>query len=136
MADLPDDAQNQPLSPTGSIVKEKESLVGPEALRNQEKIPVVEVGKFPETAAEKEGLAERLVKEALTLPKAVRDERTGEVLVEGVETKQPKIVLPLSQDSYLNPKNWHRPVTWAIRWLLTWTKRIMKMYPEKTTFGK
>jgi hypothetical protein len=82
--------------------------------------------------AEEAGYLERVEKE-VELRKPVIGPQ-GQVLVTAPSAQQPKIVLPVSRQTYLNPKNWHLPVTMAIRWLLTWIKRIMKMYPRGTAF--
>ncbi len=95
---------------------------------------VVEVGKVPETVwkeAAEEGYLERVEKE-VELQKPVVHQ--GQVLVTAPSAQKPKIVLPVSKQTYLNPKNWHLPVTTALRWLLTWIKRVMKMSPEGTVF--
>jgi len=95
---------------------------------------VVEAGKVPETVwkeAAEEGYLERIEKE-VELQKPVVHQ--GQVLVTAPSARKPKIVLPVSKQTYLNPKNWHLPVTTALRWLLTWIKRVMKMSPEGTVF--
>mgnify|MGYP001569001554 CR=1 FL=1 len=126
MTDLSDEqtSPSAPLAP--SIVQEREVLL----VRPGEKFPVVEVGRPLEIKAV-EGV-EGLEKELLTLEKSVV--HRGEVLVESPEMREPKIVLPMDRTTYLNPKNWHKPVTSALRWLLTWAQRIVKMHPGRTTF--
>lgn len=97
-----------------------------------EKVLIIESGKIAETEAEKEGYIERLEKEVELEKPVVADD--GQVLVTSPAAQTPKIVLPIREESYLDPANWHRPVVDAIRWLLEWTKRIMKMKPEGTVF--
>lgn len=122
---------NLPL--TSSTDKERERV----SVREQilERGPVVRVDKIPvspeEKEAREEGYMERVEKE-VELQKPVTYQ--GKVLVTAPSAQKPKIVLPVSKQTYLNPKNWHLPVTTALRWLLTWIKRIMKMYPEESIF--
>ncbi len=96
----------------------------------EERTYVVEVGKFPETPAEKEGLVKRVLDIELEKPVT----HNGQVLLTSSYAQRPKIVLPVSRTVYLNPANWHRPVFYAIRWLLTWVQRIIKMQPGQTVF--
>lgn len=130
MADLPDN-QFFPQTIQPGITKEKE-LIRPEASDLSEKVLIIESGKIAETEAEKEGYIERLEKEIELKKSVVADD--GQVLVTSPAAQTPKIVLPIREESYLNPANWHRPVVDAIRWLLEWTKRIIKMKPEETVF--
>jgi hypothetical protein len=97
------------------------------------KVSVVEAGKVPERVwkeAVQEGYVEKV--EEVELPKPVT--YRGQVLMTSPAAQKPKIVLPVSKQTYLNPKNWHLPVTAALRWLLAWIKRVMKMHPEETIF--
>ncbi len=98
-------------------------------------VPVVEVGEISvskeEKEAREEGYLERIEKE-VELKKPVI--HRGQVLVTAPSAQKPKIVLPVSKQAYLHPQNWHLPVTAALRWLLTWIKRVIKMYPEGTVF--
>lgn len=137
MTDLPDEQPVAPLTPappqvspqTTSVLKEREVL--PEVSPG-ERVPVVEIGRLRETEAEREGYLERLEKE-VELQKPVTDDY-GQVLVTSAAAQQPKIILPMDRTTYLNPKNWHKPVTEAIRWLLEWAKRIVKMHPKQVVF--
>ena len=95
-----------------------------------EKHPIVEVGEIPSTEAEQEGLIERTGEIQLTQPVT----HQGQTLVTSLVAQRPQIVLPIARATYVNPKNWHRPVSSAMRWLLEWAKRIIKMNPEATTF--
>ncbi len=135
---LPSDDQKIPFPLTGSIaagsiVKERD--IGPINLAPTEKSPdkavMVEPGKVHETKAEKDGLLERVKKE-LELEKPVTNR--GQVLVTSPTAENLRIVLPVSQGSFLNKDNWHLPVTIALRWRLEWTKRIVKANPDKTVF--
>lgn len=96
-------------------------------------VPVAEVGKIPETSAEKEGLIRRL--EGPVLEKPVTGPM-GQVLVAPPASQQPKIVLPISQTTYLDPRNWHKPVTQAVRWLIVFVRRLIMKYPDRTVFGQ
>ena len=119
------------LPQTSAIDKERER-VSEETLK---RVPIVEAGRVPEGVlkeAVEAGYVEKVEKE-VELKKPVIGPQ-GQVLVTAASAQQPKIVLPVSRQTYLNPKNWHLPVTMAIRWLLTWIKRIMKMYPGGTAF--
>lgn len=95
---------------------------------------VVEAGKLYPTEAEKEGLVERVEKEFAELEKPVTYKR--QVLITSARAQKPKIVLPLTRQTYLNPANWHKPIVYAIRWLLTWAQRIIKMHPREVIFEK
>jgi len=96
----------------------------------EERTYVVEVGKFPETPAEREGLVKRVLDIELEKPVT----HNGQVLLTSSYAKRPKIILPVSRETYLNPANWHKPIYYAIRWLLVWVQRIIKMRPEGTVF--
>lgn len=101
--------------------------------RSSESVTVVEVSENPaETPAEKEGLVQRI--DVPVLEKPVTS--GGQVVVTSPTLQQPKIVLPLSSQSYLNPKNWHKPVTSALSWLLRWVKRLREIYPGRTVFNQ
>jgi hypothetical protein len=119
-----------PLTPTTDKEREKISPL-PEV---SGRVPVVEAGKLPERVwkeAEQESHLERIEKDAeLKKPVVHR----GQVLVTAPSAQKPKIILPVSKQTYLNPKNWHLPVTAALRWLMTWVKKIIKIYPEETVF--
>ncbi|MDP3888707.1 MAG: hypothetical protein Q8Q24_01550 [bacterium] len=130
MADLPN-LQNTIVPVGESVSKERE--FGP-VTRPSEKapIPVVEVNKIPETQAEKEGYITRVEKD-FELKKPVTDD-SGQVLVSPPAPQSPKIVLPVTQATYLTPSNWHLPITSALKWLLEWSKRIAKSYPGRTMF--
>ncbi|MDP3955142.1 MAG: hypothetical protein Q8Q15_02150 [bacterium] len=124
-----------PISPTSSIAKEKEVGMGQNSGRTEkapDKAVMVEVGKIPETEAETEGYLERIEKE-VELQKPVLDDH-GQILVTSPTASNPRIVLPVSQGTFLNKANWHLPVTMALRWLLEWTKKIIKKNPEGTVF--
>lgn len=125
MADLP-------TAPTTD--KEREKVQVKEEI--PEKVPVVRVDEEPriEEKLAKEGYIEKVEKE-VELKKPVTDD-TGQILVTAPSAEEPKIVLPITEETYLNPKNWRQPVTQAIRWLVTWVKRIVKMYPGRTIFQK
>ncbi len=116
------------------IDKEKEKALPREEVSRM--VPVVEAGKVPEILEEKkareEGYLERVEKEAELRKPVVHK---GKVLVTAPSAQPPKIVLPVAKRTYLDPKNWHLPVTTALRWLLTWAKRIIKMYPGRVIFG-
>ena len=99
-----------------------------------ERYPVVEFPEGPEIPPEllQEGYLEK-VEKGIELKKPITDDQ-GQILVTSAAAQQPKIVLPMDRTTYLNPKNWHKPVTSALRWLLTWAQRIVKMHPGRTTF--
>ena len=98
----------------------------------KERTFIVEAGKIYPTEAEKEGLIERV--EELELEKQVTDR--GQVLVTSDWAQKPKIILPVTKTTYLNPANWHKPIVYAIRWLLAWAQRIIKMHPREVIFEK
>lgn len=129
MDNLPDD-QKGSSSPIGTLAKEKDIGSSEESWETK-KVPIVEFGKTREIE-EQEELSE-LKKEELELEKPVTDDQ-GQVLVTSPAAQTPKIVLPLLEETYLNPKNWHRPVVEALRWLLEWTKMIIKKYPGGIVF--
>ena len=114
--------------------KEREKVQVKEEI--SEKVPVVRVDEEPriEEKLAKEGYIEKVEKE-VELKKPVTDDK-GQILVTAPSAEEPKIVLPITEKTYLNPKNWRQPVTQAIRWLVTWVKRIVKMYPGKTLFQR
>ncbi|PJE67275.1 hypothetical protein COU95_03325 [Candidatus Shapirobacteria bacterium CG10_big_fil_rev_8_21_14_0_10_40_9] len=92
------------------------------------------VVELKEPYPEKEGLVERVWKEDLELEKPVTYKR--QVLVTSARAQKPRIVLPITRQTYLNPANWHKPIVYAIRWLLTWAQRIIKMQPKEVVFEK
>lgn len=95
-----------------------------------ESVSVVEVGgEIPKTQAENEGLIQRTEEPVLEKPVIGSG---GQVLVQPVPSPASQIVLPISQQTYLNPKNWHKPVSLAITWLLKWVERLRKIYPGTT----
>ncbi len=104
----------------------------PERSELERRTYVVETGRIHETPAEKEGLVKRVEGPFLELAKPVTYK--GQVLLTSPYAQKPKIVLPVKKSVYLDPKNWHKPITYAIRWLLAFVQRIIKMYPEETVF--
>ena len=98
-----------------------------------ERTIVVEAGKFYPDKKE-EGLIERVEGPELELEKPVIYKR--QVLVTSARVQKPKIILPLTKTTYLNPANWHKPIVYAIRWLLAWAQRIIKMHPKEAVFEK
>lgn len=100
-----------------------------------ERAPIVRVDEIPVSLEEKEAREEshlERVEKEVELKKPIVHK--GQVLVTAPSAQKPKIVLPVSKQTYLNPKNWHLPVSTALRWLLTWIKRVIKIYPEGTVF--
>lgn len=120
--------QSKILSSSSFAVGSKEGAPRP---ISPEKVSVVEVGRVNETSAEKEGLVERVDKEAVELPKPVMEGK--QVLVTSSVASEPKIILPVTRSFFNDPGNWHRPVVDAARWLLEWTKRIIKRNPDGRT---
>ncbi|MFZ5366064.1 MAG: hypothetical protein ACOZBZ_02105 [Patescibacteria group bacterium] len=100
--------------------------------REKERGFVVEAGRIYETPAEKEGLLKRVEEPELEKPVTYK----RQVLVTSAQAQKPRIILPLTQQTYLNPANWHKPIVYAIRWLLAWAQRIIKMRPGKVMFEK
>ena len=113
--------------------KERERIpIGEKLL---ERAPIVRVDEIPVSPEEKEAREEshlERVEKEVELKKPIVHK--GQVLVTAPSAQKPKIVLPVSKQTYLNPKNWHLPVSTALRWLLTWIKRVIKIYPEGTVF--
>ncbi|PIU03705.1 hypothetical protein COT44_01910 [Candidatus Shapirobacteria bacterium CG08_land_8_20_14_0_20_39_18] len=95
-----------------------------------ESVLVVEAGgTISETQAEKEGLVQRVEEPVLEKPVIGQG---GQVLVQPAPSPTSQIVLPISRQTYLNPKNWHKPVKLALTWLLRWIERLRKIYPGTT----
>jgi len=88
------------------------------------------VGEIPKTPAEESGLVER-VGEPTDL---VGNIKNVVLPTKATPSQKGSIVLPLTRDDFLNPDNWKKPIDSAIVWLLTWVKRIIKMYPKGTVF--
>lgn len=102
-------------------------------LSKEREYPVVstEVEPFEE---EKERLPETedyIEKVVEQLKKPVTDK--GRVLVEPAQ-KPVKITLPVTAQTFADPKNWAKPITFAIRWLLEFVRRQIKKYPGQAQF--
>lgn len=135
MTSLPDDSSDNKQNDeavSGTFAKERE-FGSRETPNFSENVPIVEVGRIPETQAEKDGHIERTDREYHELKNPVHDDN-GQVLVTSPAAHSPKIVLPISEGTFLNKENWKLPVSSAIRWLLTWAKRIGDKNPGETGF--
>ena len=112
--------------PTPKEQKEILSRMG-EGL-DMEKVPVVE--RKAEVGPEMKDWMSKLEEgEDIQLPQPVKD-GNGEVLVEAVANQQPKIVLPLIEETYKIGLN--SSVSESVRWLAEWCKRLLKMFPGRT----
>lgn len=103
----------------------------------EREVPIVDVeGVEPlaerrEKLPGEEGYIERVEKEAeLKKPITYR----GQVLVTSRQAAPITIVLPVTAATFANPKNWVKPITFAIRWLLEFVKRQIKKYPGQAQF--
>ena len=94
--------------------------------------PFTEVGKSEQGEAEKQGWVKST--EPVDLEKPVTHQ--GQTVMSSANPPKPNIVLPVSSSTYLNPKNWHKPITFAVRWLLEIAKRIAKMNPRRTVVNE
>lgn len=102
-------------------------------LSKEREYPVVSTEVEPlerekEKLPEIEGYIERVEKR---LEKPVTNK--GQVLVEPAQ-KPVKITLPVTVQTFADPANWAKPITFAIRWLLEFIKRQIKRYPGQTRF--
>ena len=90
------------LPPAPATDKERERIPVEEGV--PKRVPIVESQKVPERfwKEAKEGHIERVEKE-VELKKPVT--HRGQVLVTAPSAQKPKIVLPVSRQTYLNPKN-------------------------------
>jgi hypothetical protein len=70
--------------------------------------------------------------EEVTLPGPIKDEY-GQILLETASPPLPKIVLPLTQTK--TQQALHVKITQSIRWLALWCIRMLKMFPNRTTYG-
>jgi len=93
--------------------------------------PEIEPSQKREKLPESSEYLEWVEKEA-ELKKPVK--HGGQILVTSPAAEEIKIVLPLKAETFANPKNWHKGVSFAIRWLLEFAKRQIKKYPNKTVF--
>ena len=125
---MPDQLPDQK-TPQASILRERETPYG----QSNENISVVEVGQIPETEAEHEGLISRV--EEVELREPIQDD-DGNNLVTSTYSAENNIVLPVTEATFSFKDNWHKPVTSAIRWLLVWAGRIIKMNPGGAGFKK
>lgn len=125
---MPDQLPDQK-TPSPSIAREKEQAFP----STTERVPIVEAGRIPETPAEREGLVNRVEKEQVELLEPIKDE-DGQNLVTSASSSEPKIILPISEQTFTFKDNWHKPVSTAIRWLLVWALRVMKINPGNTGF--
>lgn len=87
--------------------------------------PVVKEEPGQETYLEK-------VEKEIELPKPIKDH--GQVILTSPSSQPVKIVLPVSRKAFVNPLNWKKPISSAIRWLLVFAERIRRIYPSQTTF--
>lgn len=122
------------VSAGGTTLGGKEREPGPSfPLQASEKVPVVEVGRVPETLAEQEGLVKRV--EEFSLQEPVKDEG-GNVLLAPIVSQTPKIVLPMTQSEYEGARNLKLKVEDAGLWLVKWVGRILAMFPGRTVFSE
>ena len=98
----------------------KESLTYKDKIK---KAPVVEIGFSPEIKSESEYV--EIVNEEVSLGKEIRDEKTGETIIEDASPKKIEIVLPLTEQE-MN-KALHLKVIYSFRWLAEWAKRLLKI---------
>lgn len=70
--------------------------------------------------------------EEVQLPQPITDDQTGQALVKPAAPQEPKIVLPLDEQSYV--AGFKKTVYDSIRWLVEWIRRIILMFPERAVF--
>jgi len=108
-------------------------------LSKEREFPIVDVDgetlePFPE---DKKKIPEgdfRKVEKGIRLRKDIT--HRGQVLVTSPAARKIKITLPVTAQAFANPKNWHKPISFAVRWLLTFVRRQLKRYPGQTVFKK
>lgn len=85
-----------------------------------------------EKLPEAEGYIERVEKGGLKKPVSLR----RQVLVSPADQPVKVVVLPVTARTFVDPKNWQKGVTFALRWLLELVKKTIKKYPNQTEFKK
>ena len=110
---------------------DKEREVRTENGFNEERVPIIEVGREPEVTPET-GI-EKLEKEQYVLPTPVLDDQTGEVLVSPPAPVAPEIILPITAAEY--QAGLEAKIEDSLRWLAEWSKRLIKLLGEKVGFA-
>lgn len=96
-----------------------------------EQTPLTEVGKAPEI--NELGSLKPVSPQSISKP-VVSDQ--GQVVLSSSSPVIPKIVLPMNQQTFFDPKTIHKSATEAVRWLLVWIKKIIAQNPGTTVFKK
>jgi len=111
-----------------SLPEKNEKKVLNGLFSEQEKFPV-EVKTEPEINPEKTLIQK--IEEDVVLDKPVMD-NYGQPIVSPAAPQNPKIVLPISRNSYALGLT--RKISESIRWLAEWCFRLVKIFGERASF--
>lgn len=112
---------SEPEAPSAKEQKEILSRLFPE------KHPIVERPVTPEIPPEVEKV-EAVAGAEISLPQPVTDD-TGAVIVDTPTPQQPAITLPLTEEEIERGLGYK--ITYSIRWLAEWCKRLLKIFGGK-----
>lgn len=124
-----------PVTPT-TTAKESEGLKSPDKSNQAEAgtgIQAVEVEKNPELPPEVEGFINKVEQQADQLPKEI-------VIADAIKNlpqhhplpKQPVIILPITPE--IEKAGATKSPKFSVRWLVEWSRRIMKMFVGKVIY--
>lgn len=118
---LPDDPSlKKPAPPTSSFTSTGERK---EALRQEQEKPLVEERlPTPEIPPDIEAV-EAIAGAEITLPQPVTDD-SGQPILDNIAPQQVTVSLPLSEEQIL--KALKIKLTYSVRWLAEWAKRLLK----------
>jgi hypothetical protein len=137
-ANLPQDnnqPQDQPVTDQKTFIAEDKKVKEAVSSLYKEAEPggVIEQKEF-EIPKEVSGVVKEVKKEGIIeLPVPLEDEY-GQVLMESARPSKPKIILPLTRKGMKGAAK--QRITETIRWLYTWCKRIMAMFPGRVFYKK
>ena len=95
-----------------------------------EKHPVIDAEPNPEVAEDIQSYVEKVEKEQF-LNQPITD-NFGQPLVSPPSSQQPKIILPITQNQYM--EGIKQKMTESIRWLVTWCGRMIKILGNRANF--
>lgn len=112
-----------------SLPEKNEKEILNELFSEQEKFPV-RVESEPEINLEVKSLVQK-IEEDVVLRKPVMD-NYGQPIVSAAAPQNPKIVLPISRNSYTLGLT--KKISESIRWLAEWCFRLIKVFGERASF--
>lgn len=113
-----------------SLPEKNEKEILNELFSEQEKFPVETFENDPPINPEVKSLVEKIEQNVILISPVM--DNFGQPLVSPASPQNPKIVLPISRNSYTLGLT--KKISESIRWLAEWCFRLIKVFGERASF--